>query len=182
MTDRQLPADHAAHGRGPRRAPVPFSHIGLTVPDLDAATRWYVDVLGWELLMGPIDVSTDNPKTAGQLRDVFGADRVSFRQAHLHVREGVAVELFEFSEPERTDGTAEFDYWNPGLFHICVVEPNIEELAARIASAGGLQRTTVRAIFPDEPYRFCYCEDPFGNIIEIATHPHAAAFGGRQSY
>ena len=62
MTDRQLPADHAAHGRGPRRAPVPFSHIGLTVPDLDAATRWYVDVLGWELLMGPIDVSTDNPR------------------------------------------------------------------------------------------------------------------------
>jgi hypothetical protein len=40
----------------------------------------------------------------------------------------------------------------------------------------------VREIFPGEPYRFCYCEDPFGNVIELSTHPHAEAFGGREAY
>ncbi len=27
-------------------------------------------------------------------------------------------------------------------------------------------------------YRLCYCEDPFGNIIEIYTHNYETLYGG----
>jgi catechol 2,3-dioxygenase-like lactoylglutathione lyase family enzyme len=158
----------------------PLGHIGLTVPDLDAAVRWYADTFGFELIMGPVEVTVDNPRIADQLREVFGRD-VRFRQAHMVMGNGVALELFEFDEPE-TRGSGRFDYWNVGLFHICMVDPDIETLAMRIEAAGGRRRTPVREIFPGEPYRFCYCEDPYGNIVELATHPHAEAFGGRERY
>jgi catechol 2,3-dioxygenase-like lactoylglutathione lyase family enzyme len=156
--------------------------VGLTVPDLDAAVRWYAAVLGWKLLMGPIELTTDNPRIADQLRDVFGADRVAFRQAHMEAGDRMAIELFEFAQPRRTAGLASFRYWEPGPFHVCVVEPAIEELAARIEHAGGRRRSAVREVFPGEPFRFCYCEDPFGNVIEIATHQHRDLFAGREAY
>ncbi|CAH0135212.1 hypothetical protein SRABI96_00339 [Peribacillus sp. Bi96] len=30
-----------------------ITHIGLSVPDLDAAIKWYEQVLGFKLLAGP---------------------------------------------------------------------------------------------------------------------------------
>lgn len=162
-------------------AALAIGHVGLTVPDLDAAVAWYRDTFRWELLMGPVEVSVDDERVAEQLRDVFKTERVAFRQAHLLAADGVALELFEFREPA-TRGRGEFDYWNPGWFHICVVAPEIDELADRIATTGGAKKTAVRPIFPGEPFRFCYCEDPFGNTIELATHPHAESFGGRSGY
>jgi catechol 2,3-dioxygenase-like lactoylglutathione lyase family enzyme len=132
--------------------------------------------------MGPVVVSADDPRVADQLHDVFGAQAVSFRQSHLLSRDGVAVELFEFREPHMTQGKTAFDFWRCGQWHLCLVEPRIDELAERIEEHGGRRRTATRPVFPDAPFLFCYCEDPFGNIIEIATHPHAEAFGGRSGY
>ena len=156
--------------------------MGLTVPDLDAAVRWYSEVFGWELVMGPVDVTTDDPRVVDQVRDVFGAPTVVFRQAHMRAGDSTGVELFEFFEPHRTVGRAAFRYWTPGPFHLCVVEPAIDEQADRIERAGGKRCSAVRAIFSGEPFRFCYCQDPFGNVIEIASHPHAEVFGGRDAY
>jgi len=119
---------------------------------------------------------------ADQLREVFGAEQVAFRQAHMLAADGLAIEIFQFDLPEQTVDRGDFGFWRTGFFHVCIVEPEIEELANRISAAGGARRTAVRAIFPGEPYLFCYCEDPFGNIIEIATHPHAEAFGGKDAY
>jgi catechol 2,3-dioxygenase-like lactoylglutathione lyase family enzyme len=160
---------------------VPIGHVGLTVPDLHGAIEWYRDIFGWELLMGPVELSGEDPRVGAQVREVFGRERIAFRQAHLAVPEGGAVELFEFLDPP-SHPRAQFEPWCVGVFHICVVDPEIEALAARIEGLGGRRRCEVQEIFPGEPYRFCYCEDPFGNVIEIATHPHAEAFGGRQAY
>jgi len=64
-------------------------------------------------------------------------------------------------------------------FHICVTDPNIEQLADRIASSGGRQRSKVSRInSTTNEYRLCYCEDPFGNIIEIYTHNYETLYGG----
>lgn len=161
--------------------PVRVGHVGITVPNLALAVDWYREVFGWQLLMGPVVVSVDNPRVADQIRDVFRRESVAFRQAHMLDPSGVAVELFEFTEP-RTSGRADFDYWRVGIFHICVVDPEIDDLAARVEEHGGRRRTEIREVFPGEPYRFCYCEDPFGNIVELGTHPHAEVFGGRSNY
>jgi catechol 2,3-dioxygenase-like lactoylglutathione lyase family enzyme len=162
-------------------AAAPIGHVGLTVPDVEAAARWYADVLGWQVLMGPVDVTVADARVADQIRDVFAREDVAFRQVHMLAGNGVAVELFEFRAPP-TEARATFDYTRVGVFHVCVVDPQIERLAERIEAAGGRRRTAIRPIFPGEPYRFCYCEDPWGNALEIATHPHDESFGGRRAY
>lgn len=162
--------------------PASVGHVGVTVPDVDAAVEWYSRALGWTLLMGPVDVTVADPRVAHQIRDVFEADDVAFRQAHMSTGGGVAVELFQFERPRPTNDRGDYDYWRVGYFHICLVDPDIEARAARIVEFGGVHRTPVRPIFPDEPYLFCYCEDPYGNVIELATHPHEDSFGGRRGY
>ena len=60
-----------------------------------------------------------------------------------------------------------------------MTDPNIEQLADRIASSGGRQRSKVSRInSTTNEYRLCYCEDPFGNIIEIYTHNYETLYGG----
>jgi predicted enzyme related to lactoylglutathione lyase len=36
--------------------PKSFSHIGLTVPDIRAAVKFYSEVMGWYVIMAPATV------------------------------------------------------------------------------------------------------------------------------
>ncbi|RUM55705.1 MAG: glyoxalase, partial [Marinomonas sp.] len=36
--------------------PRTFSHIGISVPDLEAAVKFYTEVLGWYLIMEPTEI------------------------------------------------------------------------------------------------------------------------------
>ena len=65
-----------------------------------------------------------------------------------------------------------FEFWKTGIFHICVTDPEIELLAERIGKTGGRQRSKVWKLWPDKPYRVCYCEDPWGNVVEISSHSY----------
>lgn len=40
--------------------PRTFSHIGISVPDIEAAVKFYTEVLGWYLIMEPTDVIEDD--------------------------------------------------------------------------------------------------------------------------
>jgi catechol-2,3-dioxygenase len=60
--------------------------------------------------------------------------------------------------------------WTTGIFHLAIIEPQIEAVAQQIADTGGKRRTAVWTLFPDKPFKLAYCEDPFGNIIELYTH------------
>lgn len=40
----------------------------------------------------------------------------------------------------------------------------------RIVVTGGKQRSKIWQLFADKPYKIVYCEDPFGNIVEIYSH------------
>jgi len=54
---------------------------------------------------------------------------------------------------------------------------DIESLAEKIVALGGKQRMPVREYYPGEkPYRMVYCEDPFGNIIELYSHSYELTY------
>ena len=147
-----------------------ITHVGIAVPDLDRAMAWYADALGLEPLGGPVDVPAGQGHAGAVAADVLGGG--SFRQAHLTSANGVALELFEFAAPP--------DRWS-GIFHLCVVAPNVDRTAARIAASGGRRTSRIWHIFPDAPYRTCYCEDPFGNVIELYSHSHERTYANRES-
>ena len=41
------------------RYPSAVTHVGLTVTDLDHAIRWYREIFGFQVLIGPVDLAGD---------------------------------------------------------------------------------------------------------------------------
>ena len=153
--------------------PRPMAHVGVTVPDIDAALEWYEDVLGFRRLFGPVTVDGDADSPAAELcRDLFG-EFETVRIAHTASGNETGVEFFEFDSVTRR----ETDPHETGLFHICVVDPDVEELAAEIDAAGGSHDSGVWPIFPDRAYRLTYCSDPWGNRVELYTHGYQEIYG-----
>lgn len=159
-----------------RTYPRAFSHIGITVPDINEAIAFYTEVMGWYLLMGPETVKEEKETAIGQMcLDVFGEGWREFRIAHLSTSDKIGIELFEFPHKEYVRPV--FDPFKGGMFHFCVQDPDLEGLAAMIEAAGGRQRMPVREYYPGEkPYRMVYMEDPFGNIIEIYSHSYELTY------
>lgn len=152
-----------------------FSHIGISVPDLEKAVEFYTEVLGWYLIMPPTEIKEDDSAIGVMCTDVFGQGWSSFRIAHLSTGDRVGVELFQFPQQEQPDNN--FEYWKTGVFHFCVQDPDLEGLADRVVRHGGKQRMPVRYYYPGEkPYRMVYMEDPFGNILEIYSHSYELTY------
>ena len=92
---------------------------------------------------------------------------------------GVGFEIFQLIDPPHERKTQSLEYWKNGFFHICVTDPNVEELVESITSHGGKQLSRIWLIKPEQPeYRMCYCEDPFGNILEVYSHNYEMLYGG----
>ena len=156
--------------------PKSFSHIGITVPNIAEAVKFYSEVMGWYIIMQPSTVKKERETAIGQMCiDVFGEDWEEFEIAHMATSDGIGIELFTF--PHGVKEVPEFNPFNIGLFHFCVQDPNIEELVAKIVAHGGKQRMPVREYYPeDKPYKMCYVEDPFGIVFEVYTHSYELTY------
>lgn len=156
--------------------PRAFSHIGLSVPDLEKAVAFYQEVMGWYVVMAPSEVVEETESAIGMMcLDVFGAGWGSFKIAHMVTSDGIGVELFEF--PQNTGERPTFEPWKSGLFHFCIQDPDVEGMVEKIVAAGGKQRMPIREYYPGEkPYRMCYVEDPFGIIFEVYSHSYEVTY------
>ncbi|SHK51013.1 lactoylglutathione lyase family protein [Reichenbachiella agariperforans] len=152
--------------------PRTFSHIGITVPDLEAAVKFYTEVMGFYVIMEPTLIKKENETAIGVMCiDVFGDDWETFKIAHLSTGDRIGIELFEF--PVSKDLKPTFEPFKTGLFHFSVQDPDVEGLIEKIIAAGGKQRMPIREYYPGEkPFRMCYVEDPFGNVFEIYSHSY----------
>ena len=156
--------------------PRALNHIGITVPDIYAAIDWYADVFGFTHLMGPRVLQAAASATH-ETPSIFGPRFKKAYQAHLMTAGGIGLELFQFVDPPVETPADNMEYWKRGYWHLCFTDPDIVALAARIVAAGGKQRCPVFAFIPGRPYKLVYCEDPFGNVIELFSHHYAEAFG-----
>jgi catechol 2,3-dioxygenase-like lactoylglutathione lyase family enzyme len=151
--------------------PRAIGHIGITVPDLAAAVDWYQEVLGFRLIGPPTEIDVRNGGPLAQLtKDIFGPSCTKWRFAQLSTANGTVLEICEFIEPGTETPDDNFRYWQQGIFHFCVVDPDVSGLAGRIEQAGGKTRTKCLELFEGQSYQFAFCEDPFGTIIEITSH------------
>lgn len=156
--------------------PRAFSHIGITVPDLDKAVDFYRSVMGWYVIMEPTTVEEENSTAIGQMCiDVFGEGWGTFRIAHMATSDGVGIELFSFSNQDTKEPA--FNPFQTGLFHFCVQDPDVEGLVEKIVTAGGKQRMPIREYYPGEkPYKMCYVQDPFGIVFEVYSHSYELTY------
>lgn len=156
-------------------SPRSFSHIGLSVPDLDKAVAFYRDVLGFYVIMPPTLIEQDETDIGVMCNDVFGPGWGKFRIAHLATADRIGFELFEFAGNHVPDNNLPFR--QTGMFHFAIQDPDVEGLLAKIVAAGGRQRMPVREYFPGKkPYRMVYVEDPFGIVFELYSHSYELTY------
>ncbi len=140
--------------------PRSFNHIGVGVSDLEQAINWYREVFGFTLLREPFEVRAGDGSYSG-------------RQA------ANVIELFQLLDPPHERRTPLLEFWKNGFFHICVTDPDVETAVARIVENGGKQLSGIWAVEPQsKEHKICYCEDIFGNIIEIYSHNYEQMYGG----
>lgn len=153
--------------------PVCFSHVGITVPDLNKAIAFFTSAMGWYHLSGPIHVEENGLDDLSQIsRKIYGTGWGAFSFAHLVSADGIGFEMFQFqhNHTERSQNSA----YVTSIHHFCIQDPDIEKRIERIIQFGGKQTTEVMPLDPGgkKPYKMAYMEDPFGNRIEIYTHSY----------
>lgn len=149
-----------------------INHIAISVPNLDEAVKWYMEVLGFAAIKQAVEIVADDSLKGRAIKDIHGPKIKKMRMAWLSSANQVGFEIIEYVQPEAERRTDNFEYWKSGLIHICITDPDIEGLCKRISESGGKQRTEIWEIVPEKGYKLAFCEDPFGNIIEIFDHSY----------
>jgi len=158
-----------------------LNHVAVSVPDIEAAVAWYSKVFGFTVIAPPGTVEADGSHFANLAGNICGPRFGGMKIAHMVTGDGNGFELFEFlgPKPERREDTME--YWKNGFFHIAITDPDVPGKVAEIVAEGGLQRSDIWSLFPGETpdIQVCYCEDPFGNVIEMISHRYESALANR---
>ncbi|MDO5634728.1 MAG: VOC family protein [Micrococcus sp.] len=148
-----------------------IQHVGLTVPDLEEATRFFVEGLGALVAydgLSPDDEPRQGPEVEGQLGLPSGA--AIHRQRMLVIGEGPGLEIFEISGEQRPPaGLADL-----GLNHIALYCDDIDGSLARLVAAGGeaLSEVHGNSRYEDSPGNgSVYVRAPWGMLVELQTIP-----------
>jgi catechol 2,3-dioxygenase-like lactoylglutathione lyase family enzyme len=148
-------------------------HVGITVPDIEQATRFFVDVLGCELLYRREPPRDDSPRHRLGVPAGTRIQSVHF----LRCANGANIELFEFSSPDQRE-----DFPRPsdvGIQHLAIYVDDLD------AAAEHLRRHGVKLMDGPNPLpgpeagegnRFIYARTPWGLTVELISYPAPMAY------
>jgi catechol 2,3-dioxygenase-like lactoylglutathione lyase family enzyme len=158
-----------------------MNHVAVSVTDIKRAKEWYRDILGMKVLVEPTEIAPakagSDPLLGNLVKQIFGDRLGAFLICHMLTPDGTGIELFQFLDPPAARREDNFEYWKTGFFHVAITEPQVADLAEKIATSGGKKRTEVLEFGPGGK-KICFCEDPFGNIIEIYSLSYEQFWGG----
>ena len=148
-----------------------IDHVGITVPDVEAAVTFYSTLLGAKEVfrLGPFD-SRDFPAVDGKdwsLAHVNVAD-ARFTIVMLQLPNGHRLELFQYDRPDdrRKQPPRNCDY---GGHHIAFRVDNVSAVIAKGAALGltFMAGPIVMTEGPAAGQSINYCLDPWGNQLEL---------------
>ena len=145
-------------------------HVGLSVPDLDAARDFYCGVLGME----PTTPYDFPPSARGDA--ILNLEGASARSVLL--RAGNAyLELFEFTSPQPAEQESPPRVCDLGFTHLAfeVDREAIETVYGELEAAGVRWHAPLST--DEDGFTNTYGRDPFGNVIEIQSVPVEGEFG-----
>jgi len=149
---------------------VPINHIAISVPDLEKGIDWYQEVMGFIVIRGPAELTSNDIRVGKVLQSIFGPQFKRVRIVWMSSAKNIGIELFQFVEPKQLTLEKQVEYWHGGVIHIAVTERNIEALLAKVTKNGGRQISNICELDPKKHHKLVFCTDPFGNMIEIYSH------------
>lgn len=144
-------------------------HIGFTVPDLDEAVAFFVDVLGCEAFyeLGPFQADDDWMERHLNVHPRTVMRRLKF----LRCGHGSNFELFEYEAPDqRAEPPRNSDI---GGHHLALYVDNIDAAVAYLSAKGVriLGEPTVRTAGPSAGQTWVYFLSPWGMQLELVSFP-----------
>jgi catechol 2,3-dioxygenase-like lactoylglutathione lyase family enzyme len=148
-------------------------HIGITVPDIEQATAFFVDVLGCELLYERKPPGDNAPQ------DRLGVPPGSRIRAvrFLRCANGASIELFEFYSPEQRE-----EFPKPsdvGIQHVALYVEDLDAAVEHLCRHGvSLMSGPNPLPGPEagEGNRFIYARTPWGLTVELISYPAPMAY------
>ncbi len=150
-------------------------HVGLTVPDLDAASKFYCDVFGAHELyrLGPFDAAelprVDDGRDWTEAHINVAGARLTI--AMLSVGPNLMLELFQYDRP-RPRAEAPPRNCDLGGHHIAFKVENLDAAKTYLAAHGC--KVMAGPIMLDQgpcaTTRVNYVLDPFGNQLELVEY------------
>ena len=149
-----------------------LDHVGFTVPDIDEAHRFLVDVLGCEYLyaLGPFEPNGDWMETHLNVH----------RDTRMHNRwfrcgDQAVFEVFSYESPDQRDMIPRNS--DIGGHHIALyvddIDAAVEHLRAHdVRVLGG----PTASKGPAEGNRWIYFLSPWGMQFELVSYPHGKAW------
>ena len=144
-------------------------HIGFTVPDIEAATRFFVDVVGCKLVfeIGPFQSDDDwmERHLGVHPRSVVKSIRM------LSCKNGPAFEIFEYAfEGGRSIPPANSDV---GGHHLAFYVEDIGKAVAYLKSMNleVLEGPVTMDSGPSEGLSWVYFRSPWGMQLELVSYP-----------
>lgn len=149
-------------------------HIGFTVPDLDEAIRFFVDVIGCEPFyeLGPFQSEGDWMQTHLNVHPATVMKRLKF----LRCRHGSNFEIFEYAAPGQ-DSTPPRNS-DVGGHHLAFYVDDMDDAVAYLKSRGVrmLGQPTVRTQGPSAGQSWVYFLSPWGMQLELVSFPGGKAY------
>lgn len=176
-TDKTDEARPTAPAASAPRSVRGIDHIGLTVPDIEAATRFFTDAFDAVVLYDALP-RTAPPRSGPGLESRLG---VPPGTAQLGIRllglpDGPSIELFEYRSPVQAGVAIPSDY---GWQHVAFYVDDIDGVAAAVVAAGGItlgEPQHLRRLEAGSGNRFLYCRTPWGSTVELITYPDAQPY------
>lgn len=157
-----------------QRKPLPrgINHIGITVPDLDAATTFLKEGLGAKVAYDGL-TTDDEPRCGAETEQQLGLPSGAKirRQRMIVAGTGASLEMFEIDGPHQP-AAGLVDY---GLNHLSFYVDDIQGSLERLVAAGGQALSAVHgnSRYEDSPGNgSVYVKAPWGTLIELQTIPN----------
>ena len=149
-------------------------HIGFTVPNLDEAVAFFVDVIGCEPFydLGPFQADDDWMRTHLNVHPRAVMRRLKF----LRCRNGSNFEIFEYESPDqRREPPRNSDV---GGHHLAFYVDDFAAALAHLRAHGVrvLGEPTVRTAGPSAGQTWVYFLTPWGMQMELVSYPDGKGY------
>lgn len=145
-------------------------HVAYTVPDLEQAVRFFVDVIGAELVyrLGPVE----DPDGDWMTRKLGVAAKASTHIAMLRLGPVTNLELFEYTAPDQRRELPRNSDW--GGHHLAIHVDDVDVAVAYLRRQPGVTVFGAPETIEDGPIagdRWVYFTTPWGMQLELINMP-----------
>ena len=150
-----------------------IDHVGVTVPDIEEAARFFAEALGAEPLY---EMAPSQPPTEENLaleRAQLGTRPGTRWRGALMMRlgDGPCIELFDYEDPDPRPAVTPTDL---GVQHFAIYVDDIDAVKERMVAAGATAMegpSSLNGPEAGEGNQWLYVQAPWGGLIELVTYP-----------